>query len=273
MTFTSSSSLGRDDLVLCAGTVLGTDFLTRVEVAAATGYRGVTLRVGECGAALASGAAEMLRVLDEHDVEIAELDGITDWAGHHDEDRSRFDPMWSVVEEVGVRALNVMEMGTAQMPVEAYAEGFASLCDRAADSGTLVGLEPLPWTGIPDLARAADIVRAAGRPNGGLTVDTWHLFRAGHGVAELTAVLDLVIGIQVNDAPTAPMSDLLVETQHHRLLPGRGDAAVANTLRVLRDAGIDAPLGVEVMSDALAAMTPIAAAALAAEAAREVSGP
>ena len=135
----------------------------------------------------------------------------------------------------------------------------------------LVQLEPLPWTGIPDLATAARIVRLADRPNGGLCLDTWHLLRSGQGPADLHPdITALVVGLQVNDAPADREDDLLEETQHRRRLPGHGDAQVATVIGALRGAGVLAPVGVEVMSDELAALGPAAAATLAAEAIRVV---
>ena len=81
---------------------------------------------------------------------------------------------------------HVVNVGDIGMPEDLAAmddviEGFAGLCDRAAEHGLLVALEFLPWSGIPDVATAWRIVDAAGRANGGLLVDTWHHLR---GVAD-----------------------------------------------------------------------------------------
>ncbi|NUU26354.1 MAG: hypothetical protein HOV68_33360, partial [Streptomycetaceae bacterium] len=73
--------LGRDDLVLCAGTVLGSPFRERVEAAAAAGFRGITLWANDWQQALADGLspADMRTLLADHGLEIGELDGVTDW--------------------------------------------------------------------------------------------------------------------------------------------------------------------------------------------------
>ena len=284
MNFASRSALGPDDLVLCAGTVPATDVAERVDVAAFTGYRGVGLRSGDCLQVWEEGSLGTLRTgLAARGLEIGELDGMTHWAPRHHAPgheatgqpggrlRERHDALWRVAEEVGARTLNVIEMDPETGPDDEMAEAFAVLCERAAGLGMLVQLEPLPWTGIPDLAAAARIVRLADRPNGGLCVDTWHLLRSGQGPADLTAELTgLVTGVQVNDARAVPGGDLLEETQHHRLLPGAGDAQVARVLATLRDACCEAPVGVEVMSDELARLPAVTAATLAAEATRAV---
>lgn len=286
MSFVGRSHLGPEDLVLCAGTVPGTDIRARVEAAASAGYRGIGLRAGECLHIRGgdSSVAELRTLLADHDLEIGELDGLTHWATRHfapgypaggrpglRDPREAHEALWWVAEELGARTLNVMEMDRESGPIEMMAAGFAALCDRAEPLGMLVQLEFLPWSGIPDPSAAAAIVRLAGRANGGLCLDTWHLLRSGQGPENLVPDLtDLVVGIQVNDASATAGDDLLHETQHRRLLPGQGAARVAAVLRRLRQAGVDAPVGVEVMSDELATLPPAVAAARAAAATRTV---
>lgn len=275
--------LGRDDLVLCAGTVLGSPFRERVEAAAAAGFRGITLWANDWQQALADGLspADMRTLLADHGLEIGELDGVTDWipggadtaamaaSGFLVDERV----FWEIAEALGGRSLNVVEIMGATVHHERAAEGFARLCDRAADYGLLVHLEPLPWSGIPDVFAATRIADLADRPNGGVLLDTWHHFRAGLGAADLTPETTARInGIQINDAPAAAEDDLMDETMHRRLLPGDGAADVATTLRTLRAAGVDAPVGVEVFSDELAALPVAEAARRAAEATRKVLG-
>jgi sugar phosphate isomerase/epimerase len=46
------------------------------------------------------------------------------------------------------------------------------------------------------------------------------------------------------------------ETLHRRRIPGEGDVDLPGLLRILRDGGSPAPLGVEVFSDALSGLPP-----------------
>lgn len=272
-----------DDLVLCAGTVLGSGFRERVEAASAAGYAGVTLWAQDWLRAQAEEGltpAGMRALLDDHGLRVGELDGVTDWlpggAAAAGEYAVPADVFWEIAEGVGGRSLNVVEMAGAHVDPDAAAESFAALCDRAADHGLLVHLEFLPWSGIPDLAAALRIAALADRPNGGVLLDTWHLFRSGGTVADLPAdAARRIVGIQVNDAPGPPCptrdpAALMDETMNRRLLPGEGDADVAGTLRALRAAGVDAPVGVEVFSADLRAAGAAEAARRGAEAARAV---
>ena len=278
--------LGPDDLVLCAGTVMGSSFRERVEAAAAAGYRGITLWAMDYRAARDDGlsAADMRAMLADNGLAIGELDGVSSWlpagpgvaaaAMAEREAAGLVIPervFWEVADELGGRSLNVFELFGDAVDTEVAAEAFAGLCDRAGEHGLLVHIEPLPWSGIGDVHAAAAITRLAGRANGGVLLDTWHHFRAGLDAAALTPeVAAHVNGIQISDAPALAESDPMDECSHRRLLPGEGAADVAGVLRALRAGGVDAPVGVEVFSDALREPGMSSAAARAAEAARAV---
>jgi sugar phosphate isomerase/epimerase len=79
-----------------------------------------------------------------------------------------------------------------------------------------------------------------------------------------------VFGVQLSDAPREAEANLLDETMHRRLLPGDGDGDVAGFVRLLDEIGAKAPIGVEVISDQLAALAPEEAARRAGSAARTV---
>jgi len=64
----------------------------------------------------------------------------------------------------------------------------AEVADRAARAGVRVGLEPVAFTRLDDVAVAATIVEACGRDNVGLVLDVWHLCR---GRTHLQTIDDL----------------------------------------------------------------------------------
>ena len=61
----------------------------------------------------------------------------------------------------------------------------------------------------------------------------------------------LILAVQINDGPGRAEDDLLEATLHHRRLPGQGDFDLVGYLGALREAGVVAPVGVEVFSDEL----------------------
>jgi sugar phosphate isomerase/epimerase len=279
--------LDRDDLVLCAGSVPRAPFLDRLAPARAAGFAALSMQPHEHEALRAAGTsdAELRRRLADHGLRVAELDAVTTWlpgqvppAGLDRGLAARLlaytpERLCPVAEAVGARSLSVVEFFGLAVDVDRAAEAFARVCDRAAGHGLLVHLEFLPWAGIPDLRSAWEIVRRAGRGNGGLLVDSWHLFRSGSTLAELGAIPgDFVLGVQIDDAPAAAEGDLAEETQHRRLLPGEGDFDLVGLVRTLDAIGSRAPIGVEVFSDSLAARPVGEIARRCAEAARRVVG-
>ncbi len=275
-----------EELVLCSGTLPRTvPFAERVAAAARAGFAGISLWGRDYAAARAEGLSdEDLRVmLGDHGLYVAELDPAWWWLpgasevsippSLDTEDVFRFgeEDLFAVADALGARSLNAVDVFGGQWSVEDAAEEFAGLCRRAGDHGLLVHLEWLPWSKIPDLATATEIVRLADRRNGGLNVDAWHLVRAGDTPADLAKVPgELVLGVQLDDGPGAPEADLVHATLHDRLLPGEGEFDLAGIVGALRATGTAAPIGVEVFSDSLHAVPADEAAQRAAERTRRV---
>jgi sugar phosphate isomerase/epimerase len=269
--------LAADDLVLCSGT-LGdrTPWLDKVDAASRVGFRGVSIFVREYVAALDAGisAARLRQAVDERGLRVGEVDGPIRWLPEHAQDRPDRRPLVDVEQFVtiadvlGARSWTVLEPWFVPIASDAEldraAEGFARLCDRAAEVGVVAHLEAYPWSGVADSRTAYEIVRRAGRANGGIVVDTWHLWRGpDHGVLAADVPGSAVLGIQLADAMEQPVGDLPDECTRRRLLPGDGVAGPTSVLADLRRRGCAAPVGVEVFSDRLRAMSPDRAAELA----------
>lgn len=261
-------ALDQSDLVLCAGTAQHVPLLDRLAPARAAGYAGVSVQPHECERLRAEGVGpeDLRRRVADAGLAIAELDAVTTWLPKHvppatfPGELARMlsactpERLVPLAASIGARSLAVVEFYGASAEPEVAAEAFAGICDLAASHGLLVHLEFLPWAGIPDLRSAAEIVRRAGRRNGGLLIDAWHLFRSGSTLEELARIPgDRVLGVQLDDAPERGEADLADETQHRRLLPGDGSFDLVGLVRTLDRIGSRAPLGVEVYSDALAA--------------------
>lgn len=269
--------LGPDHLVLCAGTLpYGIPFRERIEAAAAAGFSAITLWGPDHARARREGLsdADLRRLLDDAGLTVGELDSVWTWApgteGIVVPDAENPDGYFSVGEAeifriadvVGARSITASPWAPKSAPhtsrpardhaLERVAEGFAGLCDRAARHGLLVQLEFLPWTLVPDLATAAEIVRLADRRNGGIVIDAWHLFRTESDPGVVRSVAgDRIIALQLADAPAAAESDLATATLHARRLPGEGELPLVELLRVLRALDAPAPIGIEVFSDDL----------------------
>ncbi len=279
-------TLGAGDSVLCSGTIRAeASFRERLAAAQAGGFSALSLWGRDYRAARDEGLSDqdIRLLLADHGVSVAELDpawwwppGASDIRIPPELDEERIfgfgeRELCAVADAVGARSLNAVDVFGGTWSLDEAAAAFAGLCDRAAEHGLLVHLEFLPWSRIPDLARAWQVVRGADRPNGGLMLDAWHYFRSGPDSTLLRSIPGAsILGVQLCDAPTVAEANVLQATLHARLLPGQGELALSTLLRDLRATGTDAPLGVEVFSDELHALAPEEAGRLAGRALRAV---
>ena len=151
---------------------------------------------------------------------------------HDQSASSRFgeQELFDVAESVGARSLNAVDVFGGPWSLDEAAAAFAGLCDRAADHGLLVHLEFLPWSRIPDLATAWQVVRAADRPNGGTHARRLALLpqRPRRRAPALHPGRVDPRRPAVRRARWRPKPDPLHATLHERLLPGDGELALCH---------------------------------------------
>jgi sugar phosphate isomerase/epimerase len=286
--FGAPVTLGAGDTVLCSGTLrTGITFRERLVAAQDGGFSGLSLWGRDYQVARDEGLIDrdIRLLLADHGLSVAELDPAWWWLpgaadihippGHDGERIFSFGEreLFAVADAVGARSLNAVDVFGGAWSLDEAAGAFAGLCDRAAEHGLQVHLEFLPWSRIPDLATAWQVVREADRPNGGLMLDAWHYFRSASDGALLRSIPGpSILGVQLCDAPAAAEANPLHATLHERLLPGEGELALPALLADLRATGTTAPLGVEVFSDALHALPPEEAGRLAGQSLRAVLG-
>jgi sugar phosphate isomerase/epimerase len=255
---------------------LGTEvgFEDRVRAAAAAGYVGVGLRAENYWDAQAAGLDDdaMREIAAEHGVPILEVEYITAWGTPDDRDAAQQDKeqaAFHMARAFGVRHLNTGLL--EKLPLDVITEAFAALCDRAGDDLT-VALEFMPYSGVPDLATAWQILDDAGRANSALIVDVWHWARAGTTPADLDPVpADRIIALQLCDVLEHQMEPLRAESLGHRLPPGQGYGDAVGVVRALRDKGARPwVVTAEVISDELVSRGVDSAAQITADAARTV---
>ena len=162
-------------------------------------------------------------------------------------------------DELG--ATYVSTLGTFDGPTAPFDEAVDALgrfADRATARGLRPHLEPIPSTKVHDLTAGMDLVRAVGRPNLGLLLDTYNLGRAGVDPAELDAVpIELVFQVQIADGVgIEDGADYFADSFHHRGLPGEGSFPVLEMMAALARQGPLPPCGPEVLNAELHALHP-----------------
>jgi sugar phosphate isomerase/epimerase len=256
---------GRADLIASAYTLSGApvfepprfSFAQRVAAAAKAGFAGIGVAIEDYAACRERGMSggEMRRILDDHAICVAELEFLQHW--WQDDERSRRaraseDLFYAAADALGSRHVNVGCAGPrGTLPaLEIVAEHFAALCDRAARHGLLVAFEFLPWSDVPDVATAWQLIRLADRKNGGILIDTWHYFRGAADPKQVRSVpADRLFVIQFDDADAVQVGGYMEDTTRRRRLPGQGAFDLIGFIQMLDGMGVDAPISVEILSD------------------------
>jgi sugar phosphate isomerase/epimerase len=198
---------------------LGTEvpFEQRARVAAEAGFAGIGLRAENYWDALAAGLddAAMKAILDRHGVSVMEVEYLTAWGTEQDRDsaqREKERTIYHMARTFGVGHVNagILE----KLPVEVLIDAFGNLCRRAGE--LVVGLEFMPYSGVPDISTAWAVVSDAGQPNGALLMDGWHWSRAGMTPADLEPVpAEKIVSIQLCDVAEEPMEAMRAESLGH----------------------------------------------------------
>ena len=251
-------------------------FEERVAAAKAAGFEGIGLRAETYVDALAEGLhdEDILAILKKYGIAVTEVEYITLWA----EDHRSYEQMYKeqvcfhMCELFGVNHINCGLM--EKYSVEHDAEKLAELCKRAGKY--TIGVEPMPYSGIPDVRTAWAIVKGSGAENAALILDSWHWIRANQPFdLELLAGIpaEKIVSIQLNDVLAHPYAKVVLrdESMHERVLPGRGCGDTAAFVKMIRDKGVDPKVvGVEVINDEILATGVANAARVNFEATQEV---
>jgi sugar phosphate isomerase/epimerase len=258
-------------LALASGTIANHPLRERLAAAAAAGFVAIGMRNLDYERACATDA-DVRAMLSCHGLVVSDLQPLMEWGFGGDAGRrSRDDEETAYRVAAAIGGEHLIATGLdPDDPFDVVVERFAALCDRAARQGLRVGLEFLPWTAIGSPGAAWSIVRAADRPNAGLVVDPWHIYRGGLDETSLLGLPgDRVVAVHLDDGGS-PSGDPVEDTRRRRLLPGEGIFPLAAFLRTVYDLGTDALCTVEILSEQLDARPARAAAEACAQASRRV---
>jgi len=234
-------------------------FDERVAAAAKAGYAGIGLFVDEFARLREEegrSVAEIRAVLEGAGVVLADIEAARGWwatGGEAHETSRRIERLaFEMADELGARYLQTI--GPYECELDQAIEGFAALCDRAAEHGLLVGIEWLPYTNIANAADAATIVTAADRPNGGYCVDIWHHTRGANDI-DMIRALDpaRIFAVQMDDGPLqpVPLDEYKADCLANRVPPGAGEFDCVGFVQLMIEMGVAAPISVEVCSTEL----------------------
>lgn len=232
----------------------------RAEAAAAEGYSGIGVVLGDLRVALRTASLRDLRLMfDDLGLRHVELEFLTDW-WETGEKRSTSDAerreLLEAAEVLNARHIKigatVIKDGgkVPDFDITRLAAPLRVLAEEASGTGTKLALEFLPMSDVATVRQAIELVESVGHPAAGLCVDIWHVIRGGSPVTDVAAIpRERVVAVEINDAPEAINGPIYLDTIHHRVFPGLGDFPVAEFVAAVKSTGFDGPWGVEVLSD------------------------
>jgi len=152
------------------------------------------------------------------------------------------------------------------------AANFARFCDIAGEFGISPAIEFTELAGPATLGAARQIVKRANRVNGGIALDTLHLFRSG-GTVDDVAKLDsqLIKSVQMSDGPTRLQNadEYFNETVFERQVPGEGEFPLRELVKLFPP-GMVIDIEVPLKSQLNRGLSALQRARLAVEGARRV---
>lgn len=246
-------TLAGDVRPLAGSMVSPIPFAHRAEAAAQGGYQGIGLLQDDIAAILTTTAyAEIAAILRANGL-VCEIEILLDWFADGPA-RAASDVQRSAILE-SARALGAVhvkvggDLSGRDWPLDRVIEAFAGLCDDAREAGTAITIELMPETSIADLATGRAIVAGAGRANGGLLLDIWHMTRGGIPFAEIAALPAGVINhVELDDGQPVQIGSYLEDTIDRRALCGEGGFDLDGFLHAIATTGYAGRYGVEILS-------------------------
>jgi sugar phosphate isomerase/epimerase len=212
-------------------TLLGCSTPELIYIAARAGYDAICPRLipmgveGECPFPLLD--REMLQAtrvalkVTGLDVQAIELARITDHC-----DVNSYKTAMEAGAELGARQLIASAWTTGLDDRNYLIDTYSDLCDLAKSYGLSVALEFPSFSRIHNLQEAADIVRSADRPNGGILIDTLYMHMSRVNLNEIEALPSawfnhIHICDMLTDIPDT-ISGMINIARNSRLYPGEG---------------------------------------------------
>jgi sugar phosphate isomerase/epimerase len=198
---------------------------------------------------------ETKQILHDNGITHIELEFLNDWFLEGERKKQsdvRKMQLLDAAEALRAHHVKVGDFFQEKAPMPRLIETFAGLCAEAAERGTRIGFELMPFAMIQTLEESLQLVEGAGADNGGICLDTWHIVKLKIPFGELRRIPSQhITSVELNDGTFACPWSLHEDTVNHRRLCGQGEFDVPGFIRAVQDAGYDRPWGIEVLSEEL----------------------
>jgi len=233
------------------------DFQYRVEAAAKAGYKGIGLVHADMMAtAERIGFKEMKTILAANGITKLEFEFLGGWYAEgkiraaSDTMRKEMLAASDTLLPTNIKIAPTLHRDERDNNIALMADEFGKLAQEAAEHGTHIALEIMPFSNIRTLKTGLAIAQGANHPNGGLLLDIWHINRGHIPYAELEKVpVKFIKSVEMNDADRYPISPLWHDTIYRRKLCGEGVLDQKGFVAAIRKTGYKGHWGVEVLSE------------------------
>ena len=229
-------------------------FQDRVSAAAGAGFTGFGIWHADLQHTLQSQSLRaMRRILDDHGMTHVELEFLADWwfkdGERHAACEQRKRLLFDAATALNAHHIKVGDFVNTPCPMPRLIEAYAALCAEAAEHGTKVLFELMPFAQINTLAGALELVEGANARNGGIVIDLWHIVKLGISYDDVARIPARFLGgIEINDGTFQAPWDLHEDTINHRRLCGEGEFDVRGFVATMLAAGYQGAWGIEVLN-------------------------
>jgi sugar phosphate isomerase/epimerase len=197
----------------------------------------------------------MKQIFDDNGITFVELEFLTDWFLEGERKKQsdlRKQSLLAAAEALGAHHLKIGDFYREKCSMPRLIDAFAALCADAAEHGTRIGFELMPFAMLDSLQDSLTMVEGAGANNGGISFDLWHIVKLGIPYAEVARVpAQYIVSVELNDGTFEAPWSLHEDTINHRRLCGEGEFDVRGFIGCMQDAGYQGPWGIEVLSEDL----------------------
>jgi sugar phosphate isomerase/epimerase len=232
----------------------------RCAQAAAAGFQGVGLWHADVSHQLESTTyGEMRKVFEDAGLKYLEVEFLWEFfvppgqPARADSDRLR-KQLFETAAAFDAHHNKVGNIPETPCELDRLIEEYAALCDDAAEHcSARIAYEIIPFDpNVNTLEDGLRLVTEAGRANGGLAIDTWHMGKLRIAPESLERIPgEYLAWVELSDGPVQFMDDPIDEVINHRRLPGEGEFDIPGYIDACRAVGYDGPWGVEALSTEL----------------------
>ncbi|HUK47619.1 MAG TPA: sugar phosphate isomerase/epimerase [Terriglobales bacterium] len=230
------------------------DFRDRVESASRAGFTGFGIWHADLERVLRKYTIEeMKQIFDDNGIRHIELEFLGDWfldGKRKEQSDIRKELLLDAAEALQAHHVKVGDFRNQTTPMDRLTETFGELCADAAECGTKVGFELMPFCMIPTLEDSLKLVQGAGASNGGICLDAWHLVKMKVPYDDLRRIpSQYITSVELNDGTFECPWSLHEDTVNHRRFCGEGEFDVKGFIAAVQEAGYRGPWGIEVLSE------------------------